>query len=107
MANEEKKDPQDLGESQTLNQDGSRLGGGGGGAVANPTGERATRELVIGGPEATLRELGQHREEIAGISGGASAGDKGVSGWIGSDPSGIGEGESEDWTSEGPRFDKT
>ncbi|MDB5100282.1 MAG: hypothetical protein JWM80_4703 [Cyanobacteria bacterium RYN_339] len=80
-----------MSDHEILNQDGSVLGGGGGGAVANPTGLPAQRELPIGDANPTLRELGQHREEIPGISGGASAGDKGVSGWIDADPSGIGD----------------
>jgi hypothetical protein len=78
---------------EILNQDGTRLGegGGGGGAVANPTGLPRQTELPIGDADPVLRELGQRHEEIPGIAGGASAGDKGVSGWIGSDTSGQGD----------------
>jgi hypothetical protein len=92
-------------ESSTLNHDGSRLGGGGG-PVANPTGEAATRDLPIGGPTGTLAEMGQRREQIPGISGGASASDKGVSGWLGGDPSGIGAEEADNYTADAPRLDK-
>lgn len=81
-------------EHKTLNQDGTVLGegGGGGGAVANPTGLPAQRDrdMPIGDANPILHELGARREEIPGIAGGASAGDKGVPGWIGSDPSGHG-----------------
>jgi hypothetical protein len=82
---------------EVLNQDGTVLGegGGGGGAVANPTGLPAQRELPIGDANPTLRELGAHKEEIPGFAGGESAGDKGSSGWIGGDPSGIGVEEAE------------
>jgi hypothetical protein len=92
-------------ESSTLNHDGSKLGGGGG-PISNPTGEAATRDLPIGGPTGTLAELGQRRENIPGIAGGASAGEKGVSGWLDGDPSGIGLEEPDNYTADAPRLDK-
>lgn len=109
MADDKKMERMDRipaeGEDVTLNQDGSRLGGGGGGQVANPTAESATRDLPIGGSTGTWRELGQRREEIPGFAGAESAGDKGSHGWVGGDPSGHGTSET-DQTTEGPRFDR-
>lgn len=77
---------------EILNQDGTVLGegGGGGGAVANPTGLPAQRELPIGDADPTLHELGARREVIPGFGGMDAPGEKGSSGWPGGDPSGIG-----------------